>query len=247
MRDKDRQKVYNAERRWRTPLYESGVLREDLTLEEAREIVAILAEQYSVSTPRVIRNPRMTAWGGWYRWNEISLPSGPIKEATVLHEFAHHLDRSPDGHGPSFCRFVEDVTFTWLGDATLSQALRSEFVAAGIDVDQTPEQRREEAAERRMKRREQIERAEDRHGETTIAYVVRDADSNRYVFSRDQYCFSLEDAKVFVRESTAVKYAEDWSGIYWSWQVRQVEARWQPIYGPRGGRKMGWVAQELTD
>lgn len=219
MRDVDKQKVYSAEGMWR---FRDDRTSELVTIDEANYMLLILAAEFDVNPPRAKINPRLRRYSGWWRPNgTIEFSAGGISVKTVLHEFAHHISpHDREGHSPEFCRAMLSVVDAWFCDDRATDMLRSLYIRAGIDLDESTEERRARklaAAEKRMKR------SQERVGETGTGWVVAFDDSNGgYLQENDYMTYSIGMAKVWRRQSAAQKRADSYRSGY----LVEVDCTW---------------------
>ena len=118
LRDAQRQKVYNAES---VGFRHTNEARRHVNLDEAKEALDILVQEFETQPVTISINRRIKAWGGWYQsWvKNIEVPSNVVPMSTVLHEFAHHLayhrEVGIEGHGGGFTEAMLDVVKAWVG------------------------------------------------------------------------------------------------------------------------------------
>lgn len=165
MRDSYRTKVYEAERLL-SKLHGDQLI----SFERAQSLLDKLADYWQVPQVHLVRNNKLKRWGAWYKLGVIEAPGKAIAVRTVLHEFAHHLDRySPDrdgrGHGGSFTEAMLKVVAYHYG-ARSAEALQKAYVDAGALVGADASRA---AAE---KVRQQLDRRRERHGEVGDGYAI---------------------------------------------------------------------------
>lgn len=235
MRDAYRSRVYTAENRWET--------LEDLELSSVSEQSAIdilddLVEAFGTSKVQVrFTGPTARTVGTYQRWNKTITLRHPIRPATVVHEFAHHLaaelwDTSGRGHGGDFVEaYVEAARHVW--DSDLADHLKRQFEL--LDVPTTIEAEKEliVAAKQRAKK------IEDRIGETGTVFAVLvwldpsyKGSSKRpwWIHSQAKRTHDYTTAKVWRTRKTAEKWAEEWRGFRYivDVQIVEVDAEFKP-------------------
>jgi hypothetical protein len=114
--DKQRQRVYDWERSAIPDFY--GYNSASLTLQECRELVELVCEDYGSKHPMVVLGRGKTAWGGMVK---LTLPTWAHVPAVVLHELTHNLVSNHTtgigvvGHGPEFVRLFIELLVAYMG------------------------------------------------------------------------------------------------------------------------------------
>lgn len=241
MRDINRERVYRSERN--IIAHDDAPLNEQVcSIDEAREVIALLADEFGVKPPRIQVNRRIKAWGGWYQnlSQTIEFPREETTYKTVLHEFAHHLDPGAEGHGPSYCRAMLLVVSAWAGPEA-AERLRASYESNGIDVFESIDERKQRL---RNQREEREARNEERVGETGVGFIVEYA-PGRFV-SLDATPTKLywtpekRHAKVWRRESTGSKYVSKNYGRSVH-RVHEVPVVYRRVWGERGALNHVWL------
>lgn len=205
MRDSERQKVYNAEAR----LHTYWVL-----IEEAKEIIDQLCDEFQVKMPTIVHNPRMRQYDGFYRSRDhsITFRSSEPSLKTVLHEFAHALTRTRHSrrvgraHGGRFTEAMLDVVRYYLGVEQAAN-LRQHYLARGLATSAEEEDLWEDKVVARRRR------DEERVGEKGPVYILslKLKDGRVYFEGRTRYLtYEREWVKVWRREWAAYKAADSW-------------------------------------
>ena len=203
MRDSERQKTYAAENRWET----FGVVG----LDEAADITDLLCQDFEIRSVAIIHKPEMTQYVGTYNSfpPRIHFKSETPSLKTVLHEFAHHLARSRHSfvgrsHGGRFIEAMLDTVQVHFGDATVTRALKREFLKVGLTIRAEDEDAREDTlAARKVQQRQRV-------GERGQIYIVsyRMNDDRVFFLGRGQYLErDQETVKVYRREWSAHRAA----------------------------------------
>ena len=214
--DYQKSKVYKAEWRWDSTSPLNSELTRGVSLVEADEIVALLATEFGTTKPKVMRNPRMKAYGGWYRSipPTIEFPSGHVRVSTVLHEFAHHLDNQ-SGHQWTFAQAMCRVVTAYFGAAASIELLRH-YEEVGVDVEES------QYLERVERNRRAARAAQNRRGKTGTVFTLVRTDANgsgMYYLSHNKTRLTRwsPDAIAVRRRSTIEKIYQD------LWRADQYE------------------------
>ena len=190
MSDKQRQKVYRAERSWEAGVNaRQGTTHQQETcptIAEGQDVLDLLAAHFETPQVTLRRNARIKRWGGWYLGHAhvIEVPSGSFTYKTLLHEFAHHLSRQrymadrteqgwvrywDPGHGGSFTQAHIDVAAAWHSPEE-GQYLEHAYKVGGCTVGAEAAMEKAAAAEDRRLGRNARNR--ERQGEEGTVYLV---------------------------------------------------------------------------
>ncbi len=225
MRDSERQKSYDAESNWARAEGDLGII----SIDEATDIIDLLAQDFEIRQPRVIHVPQMRRWDGLYhaRGHRIEFRTDSPSLKTVLHEFAHalaHSRRFPVGrsHGGRFTEAMLDTVRVHFGDGR-ERNLRRHYLNVGL-VTSAKEERTHE-----MKISARQQREEDRVGEEAPLWIVsyRMQDDRVWFVGRGKYLDRDRDGvKVYRRMWAAYQKADKFQeGLC---EVHQIDGIFSP-------------------
>lgn len=234
MKDTQRKKVYGAESLWRSP-HESKIGIDILPfgfgslvdLDVAKEILKQATEQFQTPRVNLVVNRRLKQWTGWYRWHGsiIEIPDNSANPDTILHEFAHHLDKHRSweepyrSHGGSFTEAMIDVVWWFYGEEAAKSLIgHYRFRKAIIGSDEEEERFKK----LKIDRKKANARAGIAHNTEGTVFIVKILYPNkdvmpvsiRYIAGTSSVWWDYTENRHYARAwrklSTAEKWAERW-------------------------------------
>lgn len=154
-RDTQRQRVYDAESRWRYAMRMEGIKYRQFkdagqahaymkrvlkapVASQPEELRALLAPFTNGSRLPSVERARKWSTTSWARPMEIVLSSMGMQEATLLHELTHVLDLHVEGryrrasHGPTYCRTMLALVDWRMGEEA-GDLLRREYAYREVE------------------------------------------------------------------------------------------------------------------